>query len=323
MRSPVLSDVTAIRIGTRGSPLARWQASWVGEQLRARFPTLRVEYELVQTQGDRVLGVPLSLVGGKGLFVKEIEDALIAGRVDLAVHSVKDIPADLPAGLGLTAIPEREDPRDVLISSSARALVDLPPGARVGTSSLRRRAQLLYRREDLQIMSLRGNVDTRIRKLEAGQVDAVVLAAAGVRRMGLMEKVVQIFSPEEFVPAIGQGALGIETREDDPVTLGLVGFLDHGPTRLCVDAERAFLRELNGGCQVPIGALATIEGESVRIRGMVADVNGHPMLRDELSGSLDDVSRLGKELARRLLEQGAREILESLYGSAAPKISGP
>ena len=303
-----------VRIGTRGSALARWQASWVGERLRSRFSGLQIQYVIVQTQGDRILDVPLAQVGGKGLFVKEIEDALLEGRVDVAVHSMKDLPVELPEGLQLAAIPEREDPRDVLISSGGLPFTGLRQGARVGTSSLRRRAQLLYHRADLKVVGLRGNVDTRIRKLESGGLDAVVLAAAGVARMGFGQMVTEVMAPEDFVPAIGQGALGIEIRGDDEELNRMIGELDHGFTRTCVEAERAFLRKLHGGCQVPIGALATIEGGMVHLRGMVADVDGSPMFRGEIRGPLPDSARRGVELAERLLQQGAGRVLEALYG---------
>jgi hydroxymethylbilane synthase len=301
-------------IGTRGSALARRQASWVGSLLQERFEGTHVEYETIKTKGDKLLDVPLAKVGGKGLFVKEIEEALLAGQVDLAVHSVKDIPASLPDGLTITAIPEREDPRDVLISKDGETFQRLRKGARVGTSSLRRRALLLKIREDIHVVPMRGNLDTRIRKMEQGVVDAVVLAAAGIRRMGLESRITEILSPREFIPAIGQGALGIETRMDDEKVNALVRALDHPETRLCVRAERAFLKSLHGGCQVPIGGLAKIHGNRMTLHGMVADLDGKPMFLEEIQGDPMDAQQLGKELAVRIMRQGAREILETLYG---------
>ena len=305
-----------VRMGTRGSPLARWQASWVGERLREHFPHLRVDYVIIKTSGDKILDVPLAQVGGKGLFVKEIEDALLDHRVDMAVHSVKDIPGELPDGLQITALPPREDPRDILISREGKPLEALRRGARVGTSSLRRKAQLLHLRPDLRIVPLRGNLDTRIKKLETEDLDGVVLAAAGVRRMGLAARITEIFPVDAFVPAIGQGVLGIETRVGDEEVIGMVRCLDDPSTRVCVEAERAFLRRLEGGCQVPIGGIGEVQGGSLRLRGMVAGLQGTPMFRDELVGPLDRAAETGVALADRLLDRGAKAVLDAVYGEA-------
>jgi hydroxymethylbilane synthase len=300
-----------------------WQADHVAERLRAAFPGLTVRLEPIKTTGDRILDVPLAKVGGKALFVKEIEEALLGRRVDLAVHSIKDLPVDLPPGLHIAAVPAREDPRDVLISAGGRSLEQLPRCARVGTSSLRRRAQLLYRRPDLEIVSLRGNVDTRIRKLDAEGLDGVVLAAAGVRRMGMAHRITQVFSPQEFDPAIGQGALGIETRQDDEASNELAAVLEEPMARACVEAEREFLRVLQGGCQVPVGALARVERGVLVLQGMVAGLDGEPMLREGTSGSPDASRQLGAQLGRRLLELGARAVLEALDGRTRGGLTPP
>lgn len=302
-----------LRIGTRGSALALRQASWVAVKLQEHFQGLEVELVTIKTQGDKVLDVALAKVGGKGLFVKELEEALLTSGIDLAVHSMKDMPTALPSGLQITAITEREDPRDVLVSKDGRTLEWLRKGAVIGTSSLRRRAQLLYYRPDLQVIPLRGNLDTRIRKLDTEGLDAVVLAAAGIRRMGLEAKITQVFSPDDFVPAIGQGALGIETRADDEEINQLVGALDHTETRLCVQAEQAFLAKLEGGCQVPIGAHASIRRREFNLHGMVAHLDGRPMYREEIRGDLLSTEGLGEELAERILNRGASAILRALY----------
>jgi hydroxymethylbilane synthase len=258
-----MTEKKRLRIGTRGSALALWQAEWVKAQLLAAHEELAVELLVIKTTGDKILDVPLAKVGGKGLFVKEIEEALLDGRADLAVHSVKDMPAELPEGLHLAVMPPREDPRDALISRNGAGLQALPHGARVGTSSLRRAAQLLHLRPDLRIETLRGNVDTRLRKLESEGFDAIVLAAAGLKRMELSHVVSEYLEPERILPAVGQGALGIETRTGDGFTNEMVASLAHQQTMTIVRAERAFLKRLEGGCQVPIGAHATMEGETL------------------------------------------------------------
>jgi hydroxymethylbilane synthase len=302
-----------LRIGTRGSVLALWQAEWVKSQLLAAHEGLTVELVTIKTMGDKILDVPLAKVGGKGLFVKEIEEALLEGRTDLAVHSVKDMPAQLPAGLHLAAMPPREDPRDALISRNGNVLIQLPNEARVGTSSLRRTAQLLHLRPDLQIEPLRGNVDTRLRKLETEGFDAIVLAAAGLKRMGLSHVISEFLAPEQILPAVGQGALGIETRIDDDFTNPIVASLAHQSTMTEVTAERAFLKRLEGGCQVPIGAHAVMDGDEVVLTGMVADLAGRRLIRKEMRGEPQDVEVMGERLAEAVLESGGAEILGEIY----------
>lgn len=307
-----MTGISGLRIGTRGSKLALHQASWVGQSLRRAFPHLDITLVTIKTRGDKILDSPLSKVGGKGLFVKEIEEALLGGRVDVAVHSVKDVPAEMLPGLAISAIPEREDARDVLISRGVRTLAELPFGAKVGTSSLRRRAQLLRLRNDLRIVPVRGNVDTRMKKLDQGELDAIVLAAAAVHRLGLEGKVAEFFSEEDLVPAVGQGALAVETRTGDGAVVKMVQALDHADSRLCVEAERAFMRRLGGGCQVPVGAYAIKDGAELELRGMVAAPDGEVIFREMLRGPARDGARLGEALAERILDQGAGKLLTSL-----------
>lgn len=308
--------VRELVIGTRGSKLALWQAEWVLARLRELEPGLPVSLKRIKTTGDKILDTPLAAIGGKGLFVKEIEDALLRGEIDLAVHSMKDVPTHLPAGLEILSIPEREDPRDALISRHGASLDRLAAGARIGTSSLRRQAQLLNARPDLSIQILRGNLDTRIRKLEAGEYDGILLAAAGLRRLGWADRVTEYLSPDVCLPAIGQGALALEGRADDVFVRDVAARLDHRPTRIAVTAERALLERLEGGCQVPIAAHATIAGESLSMSALVAGVNGHRLVRDSIQGSVDEAHRLGVQLAERLLERGGDEILREIYGTA-------
>jgi len=305
-----------IRIGTRGSKLALWQAEWVKSALENRSPGVSVELVVIKTKGDKIQDVPLAKVGGKGLFVKEIEEAILDGRVDLAVHSMKDMPAEIPEGLCIGAVPVREDPRDVFISSSGRHLDALPQGARVGTSSLRRAAQLRHGRPDLDVQPLRGNLDTRMRKLDEGQFDAVVLAAAGVKRLDLAHRITQSLAPETMLPAVGQGALCIEVRENDPRIGPLARGLDHGETRRAVTGERAFLHKLEGGCQVPIAAHGVIDGERLTLSGLVAELDGSAMIKETLSGPATDAGEIGVRLAQRLLDRGAGDILERLKAEA-------
>jgi hydroxymethylbilane synthase len=302
-----------LTIGTRGSQLALWQANHVAERLRAAFADVSVRLETIKTTGDKILDVPLAEVGGKALFVKEIEEALLEGRVDLAVHSMKDVPTDLPAGLAIAAIPERADPSDVLISRTGARLKDLPAGARVGTSSLRRQAQLLHHRPDLTIVGLRGNLDTRLRKLEGEGLDAIVLAAAGIKRLGWMERITEFLSPEVCLPAIGQGALGVEIRQGDPTATGAVAVLDHRETHLAVRAERAFLRRLEGGCQVPFAAHAELAEGRILLRGLVAAPDGRRLVRGERGGDAEDAEAVGCALAEDLLGRGAAEILQAIF----------
>ena len=303
-----------LKIGTRGSKLALRQSRWVKDQIEGRHPGVRVELVRIRTTGDRILDAPLSKIGGKGLFVKEIEDALMQGRVDLAVHSMKDVPAELPEGLALSTFPKREEPADVIISAGGETLDQLPIGARVGTSSLRRGAQLLHARPDLRLVPLRGNVDTRLGRLESGDLHAVILAAAGLRRLGLSRRITHILPFDLVLPAVGQGALGIEIRRDDHQTSSLIQFLDHEPTRTAVAAERAFLKELEGGCQVPIACLARLNGDGLRVDGMVAELDGSEILRQEITGPADQAADMGVTLARRLLDSGADRILAGVYG---------
>jgi hydroxymethylbilane synthase len=299
-------------IGSRGSQLALWQARHVQQRLAALGVSTSIE--IIRTTGDKITDVPLAKVGSKGLFTKEIEAALLDGRIDLAVHSLKDLPTDLPAGLTIAAIPERELAYDALIGSTLAAL---PAGAVVGTSSLRRAAQLRRLRPDLVIESVRGNLDTRLRKLEEGRYQAILLAAAGLRRLGWADRIAELLPPDVMCPAVGQGALAIETREAG-AALEACRALDHAPTRAAVEAERAVLASLGGGCQVPIGASATIEDEMLTVHAMVAAPDGSTLLSGTLSGPAAEARLLGAALASRLLDQGARVILEQVYGEAPP-----
>ncbi len=308
--------VRELVIGTRGSKLALWQAEWVHGRLRQLEPGLSVSLKRIKTTGDKILDTPLAAIGGKSLFVKEIEEALLRGEIDLAVHSMKDVPTYLPEGLEILSIPEREDPRDVLISRDGVTLDRLAAGARIGTSSLRRQAQLLNVRPDLSIQILRGNLDTRLRKLEAGEYDGIILAAAGIRRLGWTDRVTEYLSPDVCLPAIGQGALALEGRADDAFVRDVAARLDHRPTRMAVTAERALLERLEGGCQVPIAAHATIMGESLVMSALIAGVNGRRLVRDSIQGSVNEAHRLGIKLAERLLERGGDEILREIYGTA-------
>jgi hydroxymethylbilane synthase len=303
-------------IGTRGSKLALWQAEWVHARLRELEPGLSVSLKRIKTTGDKILDTPLAAIGGKGLFIKEIEDALLRGEIDLAVHSMKDVPTHVPEGLEILAIPEREDPRDVLISRGGIAFDRLGAGSRIGTSSLRRQAQLLHVRPDLCIQILRGNVDTRLRKLEAGEFEGIILAAAGVQRLGWTDRVTEYLPPDVCLPAIGQGALALEGRASDAFVRDVAARLDHRPTRLAVTAERALLERLEGGCQVPIAAHATISGDTLKMTALVASVNGRRLIRDSTQGLAQTAHRLGIELAERLLAQGGDEILRDIYGTA-------
>ncbi len=298
-----------LRIGTRKSKLALWQANYVKERLESRGYS--VELVLITTTGDKILDAPLAKIGGKGLFVKEIEEALLRGDIDLAVHSLKDVPMVLPEGLILGAITEREEPFDVLISRDGRGLHELPEGAKVGTSSLRRQVQIKRKRPDLRVETLRGNVDTRLRKLEEGLYDAIVLAYAGVKRMGFEERVSQVL--EDFIPAVGQGSLAIEIRQEDQRVYEAIAFLDHRESRIRAECERAFLRELQGGCQVPIGAYAWLEGEKLKLKAFISDLEGKRFLEGVEEGDLHQAEQIGKKLARRLLEEGGKAILEEVY----------
>ena len=302
-------------IATRGSQLALWQAEHIKSRLMAQYEGLEVELLILKTKGDIILDVPLAKVGGKGLFVKEIEEALLAGTADLAVHSMKDVPMVLPEGLTLGAVPEREICTDLFLSEKYAALEELPQGAKLGTSSLRRQSQALALRPDLEVAMLRGNVETRLRKMKEGQYDAIILARAGVKRLGLGASLQQDLTPPSFLPAVGQGALGIEIRDDRPEMRELVAFLDHTPTRLCVTAERAFLRRLDGGCQVPIAAHAVLDGEELVLEALVADPLGKVVFRDTVrcAATLEEADAAGQKLAEKLLADGANKILAELY----------
>ena len=304
-------------LGTRGSKLAVHQSEWVQAQLKQLAPQVTVTLRRIHTSGDKILDVPLAKIGGKGLFVKEIEEALLSGEIDLAVHSMKDMPTELPDGLDLLCVPFREDPRDALISREGRRFHELPQGAKVGTSSLRRQAQLLQARPDLSIGMLRGNLDTRLKKLREGQFDAIVLAAAGLRRLGWEREITEYLAPEISLPAIGQGALGIEGRRDDLFVRSLLSGLEHAPTRTMVLAERALLHRLQGGCQVPIAAHATLAGSDVTLEGLVASVDGKTIIRDTVRGTVADPESMGVQLAERLLARGGDKILRAIYGTGS------
>jgi len=301
-----------IKIGTRGSKLALWQANWVKSALVKKFPSTPVELVIIKTQGDKILDVPLAKVGGKGLFVKEIEQALITRRIDIAVHSMKDMPAEIPEGLCIGAIPERENPVDVFISRNGARFNELAAGSIIGTSSLRRGAQLRHARPDMVVRSIRGNLDTRLKKLESENFDALVLAAAGVKRLNLEHKITEYLDSALVLPAIGQGALCIETREDDPIVAPLVAALDHAATRAAVAGERAFLNRLEGGCQVPIAGHGQIRNDLFTLTGLVAEINGSRVIKGEKTGPLDSSETIGIDLAEELLAGGADEILEKL-----------
>jgi hydroxymethylbilane synthase len=302
-------------IATRGSMLALWQAEWIKSQLEELDPSLEIELNKIKTTGDKILDVPLAQVGGKGLFVKEIEEALLRGEADLAVHSMKDVPTELPESLHLSTITKREDPRDAFIAGKEiKSFSELPKGANIGTSSLRRICQLLNKRPDLKITQLRGNVDTRIRKLEEGEFDAIILATAGVKRLGREEKITEKLPIDVSLPAIGQGAVGIECRKDDEFTNNILKSLDHYETSVCVRAERAFLKKLEGGCQVPIAAYAQLKDGEIVIEGLVGSIDGKILLKDNLRGSPENAESLGTELAENLLSKGAKEILDEVYG---------
>ncbi|OGP63816.1 MAG: hydroxymethylbilane synthase [Deltaproteobacteria bacterium RBG_13_53_10] len=307
-----------LRIGTRGSQLALYQANWVKDQLLRTHPDLKVTLVKIQTTGDKIKDAPLAKIGEKGLFVKEIEEALIRRTVDLAVHSIKDVPVEFPEGLHLSAITKREDPRDVLISKKDLPLKELPPRAKIGTSSLRRQAQLLHFRGDFELISLRGNLDTRLKKLQKMDLDAIILAFAGVKRLGLEKKITEIISPEISLPAVGQGALGIETRKGDEEVEERIRFLNDSSSAVAISAERSFLKELGGGCQVPIAAFGQILGSILRIDGMVAKTDGTRLFRHRLDGPVENAEPIGRELARILNERGAREILEEVYRKGTP-----
>ncbi|MDO9585586.1 MAG: hydroxymethylbilane synthase [Syntrophales bacterium] len=301
-------------MGTRGSGLALTQTNWVADRMRKRFPELTVEIVVIKTKGDIMQDVSLVKIGGKGVFVKEIEEALLSGSIDLAVHSMKDVPVEIPDGLDIAVTPEREDPRDVLISKENRKIEEMPKGARIGTGSLRRGFQLQNLLPDIKIVPLRGNLDTRIRKIETDKLAGVIVAASGLKRMGWSERISQYLPVELMLPAVGQGVLGLELRSDDAETREIVSFLNHETTWMEVGAERAFLKRLGGGCQLPIAAYGKRRGNQLLLRGLVGGMDGRVMIRDEVAGPLEAGEALGKTLAEKILTRGGRELLEGGLG---------
>jgi len=306
---------STLRIATRKSALALWQAEYVKARLEHFHPGLQVELVPLVSRGDKILDVPLAKVGGKGLFVKELEHALLEGEADIAVHSMKDVPMEFPEGLGLEVICEREDPRDAFVSNQFNSLAELPKGSIVGTSSLRRQCQLLAARPDLDIRFLRGNVNTRLAKLDAGEYEAIILAAAGLIRLGMAERIAESIAPEDSLPAGGQGAVGIECRVNDEATKALIAPMMHPLTWQQVSAERAMNRRLEGGCQVPIACYAIHQEGQLWLRGLVGSPDGLKMLSDQISGHPDEAESMGEALAERLLKAGAGEILAAVYGA--------
>jgi len=307
-----------LRIGTRGSQLALFQANWVKEKIEKAHPNLRVTLVKIKTTGDKIQDAPLAKIGGKGLFVKEIEEALLSKRIDLAVHSIKDVPTEFPEGLHLSAITKREDPCDAFISKEGKLLKDLPQGAKIGTSSLRRQAQLLHFRGDLQLIPLRGNLDTRLKKLKTLNLDGIVIACAGLRRLSLDENITEILPADISLPAIGQGALGIETRVGDSEVEERIKFLNDPDSSVAVSAERAFLKKLEGGCQVPIAAFGRIVDSNLHIDGLVGTIDGKRLVRNHVEGPIEKAEALGISLAQILLDKGAQEILEEVYQRSGP-----
>lgn len=318
----------SVRFATRGSELALWQTHAIADALRREIPDLEPKIQIVRTTGDRLLDVPLAKIGDRGLFTKELDQALLEGLADIAVHSLKDVPTQLPAGLVLAAVTRREDPRDVLLCRPglSATLATLPPGARVGTSSLRRAAQLRSRRPDLHLQDLRGNLNTRVAKLDTGAYDAILLAAAGILRLGWSERIAERLDPVVWLPAVGQGALAVVTRDDRAELHAQLRALHHSETAACVTAERAFLRRLEGGCQVPIGALARVEGKTLNLDGFVSALEGNPLLRSSRSGPVAEAVAIGRALAGELLERGAAALLADVRQSArnvAPEPAAP
>ena len=301
-----------IIIGSRGSQLALWQANWVKSQLENLHGNADISIRVITTSGDKIKDVPLSKIGGKGLFVKEIEEALLAKEIDLAVHSMKDVPIEIPSQLEISIITKRENPLDALISKNGIKLADLPQGATIGTSSLRRSSQLLNHRNDFKIHPLRGNVDTRLKKVEEGKYDAILLASAGLNRLGWSNRITEEISHEIIIPAMGQGALGIETRLGDSKTYNFISSLNHEQTNYEVSAERALVGKLDGGCQVPIGAYAKTEDNLITLKGLVSSLDGKIIHKSEIVGPIDDAINIGQDLGEELLKMGANEILEKL-----------
>ena len=301
-----------IIIGTRSSKLALWQADYVMECLQKKYPELHVEKKLMTTKGDKILDAPLAKIGGKGLFTKELEQDMLAGGIDIAVHSLKDMPTEVPDGLIITAITKRCEPGDAFVRNTVASLAELPQGAVVGTSSLRRKAQLLHARPDLEVRDLRGNVNTRLKKLDAGEYDAAVLAVAGLRRLGFGNRITEVLPKSMILPAVGQGALAIEAREDDAETRELVAFLNDEATVACAKAERAFLARVEGGCQVPVGVYATPEDGGLHVEAVIASLDGRRLYRDHVSGQVKDAEPLGTQLADKLLDMGGIDIMHEI-----------
>ena len=307
--------MSKVTIGSRGSPLALWQANWVKDLLLGHHSDLAVDIKIIKTSGDRIQDVPLAKIGGKGLFVKEIEEGLLKREVDFAVHSMKDMPIIFPMKLCIACVTKRENPFDALISKNNIKLDDLPKGAKVGTGSLRRMSQLLYYRPDLKLISLRGNLETRLKKLETEGLDAIILAAAGLIRLGWRDRITEIISPEVLLPAMGQGAVGIETRKNDVDNQILLADMDHEETHYALDAERALVSQLEGGCNVPIGAFATIEGDEMTLKGLVASLDGKTVHQTESKGRKIDAKIIGKELGNTLLEMGGDKIMQEIHAA--------
>jgi hydroxymethylbilane synthase len=307
------TTLKTLRIATRSSPLALWQAEEVSRRLKSLYPELDVQLVTMKTKGDKILDAPLAKVGGKGLFVKELEAGMLAGEADIAVHSMKDVPVEFPEGLELSLIMQREDPRDAFVSNRYENLSEMPDGALVGTSSLRRQTQIREGYPELKIDWLRGNVNTRLKKLDDGEFDAIILAAAGLKRLGFEDRIRSCLEPEESLPAIGQGAIGIEARSDDELVRQLIAPLADIDTTLRVQAERAMNETLNGGCQVPLAGYAVLEGDQLYLRGLVGEPDGSVVLRSEIRGASSDAVSLGIKLAEDLIRQGAGEILARLH----------
>lgn len=303
---------TKLVIGTRGSKLALWQANYIADCIRTKYPEVEVSLLQIVTTGDKILDVPLARIGGKGLFTKELENAMLAGEIDLAVHSLKDMPTQLPVGLILAAITERVDPGDALISPKYRTIENLPYGAKVGTSSLRRKAQFLQYRPDLRISDLRGNLDTRLKKMDTEGLDAIILAVAGLKRLGWQDLITQVLPKDICLPAVGQGALAIEARIDDEEVRTMLAFLNHQETRWAVEAERAYLAEVEGGCQIPLGVYGHIQQGTLLLEAAILSVDGARQIRETISGDPAEGSQLGRALAQKMLDCGGREILQEL-----------
>ncbi|ACV62133.1 porphobilinogen deaminase [Desulfofarcimen acetoxidans DSM 771] len=301
-----------IVVGTRDSQLALWQANWVVDRLRERNPGYSFRIQGIKTHGDNILDVALAKIGDKGLFTKELEVALLSDEIDLAVHSMKDLPTDLPGGLAVGAVCEREYPGDVLVSSQGYVLDKLPEGAVIGTSSLRRTAQLLHYRQDLRIVNIRGNLNTRLRKMDEEKLDGVVLAYAGIQRLGLKDRITERIPMEICLPAVGQGSIGIEIRHLDEEIMDIVETIEHRPSRIAVSAERNFLKRLEGGCQVPIGAYGLVIGNEIKFEGLIASLDGKHLVRDVIAGPVNEAAKIGVKLAESLLKKGGREILRAV-----------